>query len=157
MEFKSFMFASVCQWFLALCNGNYFDVLKIDINDVVSPITENKKSAKSLLDCTRHCAKAESCKSVLYGEIGGECQLHSNLVVLRASAEIPSLASYYVFVQVRQVGNSIIASRKHAYIILTPLKPHFYILKLGFTGVYISFAQKHRLWVFVRTASVRRF
>ena len=38
-----------------------------------------------------------------------------------------------------------------------PLKPHFYIVKLGFTGVYIIFlisAQKHRLWVLVRTASV---
>ena len=35
-----------------------------------------------------------------------------------------------------------------------PLKPHFYIVKLGFTGVYIIFlisAQKHRLWVLVRT------
>ena len=30
-------------------------------------------------------------------------------------------------------------SRKHAYIILTPLKPHCYIVKLGFTGVYIIF------------------
>ena len=41
-----------------------------------------------------------------------------------------------------------------------PLKPRFYIVKLGFTGVYIIFlisAQKHRLWVLVRTASVRRF
>ena len=31
-----------------------------------------------------------------------------------------------------------------------PLKPHFYMAKLGFTGVYIIFlisAQKHRLWV----------
>ena len=40
------------------------------------------------------------------------------------------------------------------------LKPHFYIEKLGFTGVYIIFlisAQKHRLWVLVRTASMRRF
>ena len=30
-----------------------------------------------------------------------------------------------------------------------PLKPQFYIVKLGFTGVYIIFlisAQKHRLW-----------
>ena len=29
------------------------------------------------------------------------------------------------------------------------LKPHFYIVKVGFTGVYIIFlisAQKHRLW-----------
>ena len=41
-----------------------------------------------------------------------------------------------------------------------PLKPHFYIVKLGFTGVYIIFllsAQKRRLWVLVRTASPRRF
>ena len=41
-----------------------------------------------------------------------------------------------------------------------PLKPHFYIVKLGFTGVYIIFLisdQKHRLWVLVRTASARRF
>ena len=30
-------------------------------------------------------------------------------------------------------------SRKHAYIILTPLNPVFYIVKLGFTGVYIIF------------------
>ena len=32
-------------------------------------------------------------------------------------------------------------------------KPHFYIVKLGFTGVYIIFlisAQKHRLWVLVK-------
>ena len=31
-----------------------------------------------------------------------------------------------------------------------PFKPHFFIVKLGFTGVYIIFlisAQKHRLWV----------
>ena len=37
-----------------------------------------------------------------------------------------------------------------------PLKPHFYIVKLGFTGVYIIFlisAQKQRLWILVRTAS----
>ena len=41
-----------------------------------------------------------------------------------------------------------------------PLKPHFYIVKLGFTGVYIIFlifAQKHRLWVLVRTTSLRQF
>ena len=41
-----------------------------------------------------------------------------------------------------------------------PLKPHFYIVKLGFTGVYIIFlisAQKRRLSVLVRTVSPRRF
>ena len=42
------------------------------------------------------------------------------------------------------------------------LKPHFYIVKLGFTGVYTIFfisahKHKHRLWVLVRTASVRQF
>ena len=35
-----------------------------------------------------------------------------------------------------------------------PLKPHFNIVKLGFTGVfYLISAPKHRLWVLVRTAS----
>ena len=41
-----------------------------------------------------------------------------------------------------------------------PLKPHFYIVKLGFTVVCIIFLillKKHRLWVLVRTASARRF
>ena len=41
-----------------------------------------------------------------------------------------------------------------------PLKLHFYIVKLGFTGVYITFlisAQKHRMWILVRTVSTRRF
>ena len=39
-----------------------------------------------------------------------------------------------------------------------PLKPHFYIVKLGFPRVYINVlisAHKHRLWVLVRTASQR--
>ena len=36
-----------------------------------------------------------------------------------------------------------------------PFTPHFYIIKLGFTGVYFFsyVAPKHRLWVLVRTAS----
>ena len=37
-----------------------------------------------------------------------------------------------------------------------PLKPHFYTVKLGFTGVYIIFlisAQKHILYVLVRVTS----
>ena len=41
-----------------------------------------------------------------------------------------------------------------------PFKPHFYIVKVGFTVVHIIFlmsAQKHRLWVLVRTALSRRF
>ena len=41
-----------------------------------------------------------------------------------------------------------------------PLKPNFYRVKLGFTGVYIIFlisAQKHRLCVCIRTASPRWF
>ena len=41
-----------------------------------------------------------------------------------------------------------------------PIKPHFYIAKLGLKEVYTIFlisAKKHRLWVLVRTASARRF
>ena len=41
-----------------------------------------------------------------------------------------------------------------------PLKPHFYIVKLGVTGVYFIFlisVQKHRLRVLLRSAPPRRF
>ena len=41
-----------------------------------------------------------------------------------------------------------------------PHTPHFFIVKLGCTRVYnvfLNFALKHRLWVLVRTASLRRF
>ena len=37
-----------------------------------------------------------------------------------------------------------------------PLKPHFYIVKLGFTAstlFFSYFCSKHRLWILVRTAS----
>ena len=49
---------------------------------------------------------------------------------------------------------------KTCFYTFDPLKPHFYIVKLGFTGVYIIFlisTQKQRLRVLVRTASSRRF
>ena len=41
------------------------------------------------------------------------------------------------------------SSRKHAYIFFDPVKPHFYIIKLGFTGYTLFFisAQKHILWL----------
>ena len=46
---------------------------------------------------------------------------------------------FFDFRQKKINENINLPSRKHAYIILTPLKPHFYIVKLGFTGVYIIF------------------
>ena len=48
-------------------------------------------------------------------------------------------------------------SRKCIRVTKTPLTPHLYIVKLGFTeGIhyFLFFALKHRLWVRVRTASV---
>ena len=38
-----------------------------------------------------------------------------------------------------------------------PLKPHLYIIKLEFTGVYIIFliSVQNRLWVLIRTASLK--
>ena len=54
----------------------------------------------------------------------------------------------------------LLRSPHHENIDFDPLKPHFYKVNLGFKGVYIIFlisAQKHRLWVCVKTASVRQF
>ena len=54
--------------------------------------------------------------------------------------------------EIRKISNTPIC--------FDPLKPHFYTVKQGFTGVYINFlisAQKHRLWVLARTALLRQF
>ena len=40
--------------------------------------------------------------------------------------------------QIFHITSIICPSLKHAYIVLT-LKPHFYTVKLGFTGVHINF------------------
>ena len=63
-----------------------------------------------------------------------------------------------------QVLKSVAAlqNRKANIMITCPCKEdsltsHFYIVKLGFTGVFnffLSFALKHRLWVLIRTASM---
>ena len=40
-----------------------------------------------------------------------------------------------------------------------PVTPHLYIVKLGFTGVYIFFlifSLKHRFWVLVRIAQMEQ-
>ena len=49
----------------------------------------------------------------------------------------------------RKLKNKICTITKTCLYKFYPLKPHFYIVKLGFTGVYIIFlisAQKYRLW-----------
>ena len=59
-----------------------------------------------------------------------------------------------------QEGKRCLSIKKTCLYNFDPLIPHFYIVKLRFQGVYIIFlisAQKHRLWVLVRTASTRRF
>ena len=64
-----------------------------------------------------------------------------------------------LFLLVPLVGYDLYITKTYLYN-FDPLKPHFYIVKLGFTGVYIIFlisALKHKLWVLVRTASSRRF
>ena len=88
---------------------------------------------------------------------------HLNALVKRHTPTIPANIKKILC---DQIEHSTIHKISKLYITKTrlynfdPLKPYFYIVKLGFTGVYIIFlisAQKHRFWVLVRTASSRRF
>ena len=76
------------------------------------------------------------------------------------------LLSIYIFLIFSELPQKTRATFRASNIMKTrlyrfdPLKPHFYTVKLGFTGIYIIIlisAQKHRLWVLVRTASPRWF
>ena len=64
--------------------------------------------------------------------------------------------SAHIHIIFEQIVVRIHAITKTCLYNFEPLKPHFNIVKLGFTGVYIIFlifALKHRLWVLVRIAS----
>ena len=71
-------------------------------------------------------------------------------------AELYILTSSSIYVE-----NTHTHTRTNTYIILTPLKRRFYIVKLGFTGVqgkhFTLLKKNNRLWVVVRTALPRRF
>ena len=80
------------------------------------------------------------------------------LACLTAGDKFDSQFGHIIFVELDHEIELIIT--KTCLCNVNPLKPHFYKVKLGFTGVYIIFlisAQKHRLWVIVRTASPRLF
>ena len=83
------------------------------------------------------------------------------LTVLGAQADLDLRCPYYAPRHYfARSGEHSPYTRKTCLYNFDPLKPHFYIVKLGFTGVYVNFlisAQKCRLWVLVRTASLRRF
>ena len=77
----------------------------------------------------------------------------------RVTMENVTINTVYAFNESNNDGKSYNIMKTYLYN-FDPLKPHFYIVKLGFTGVYIIFhisAQKHRLLVLIRAASVRRF
>ena len=68
------------------------------------------------------------------------CWLKVKVTIDLVPLKIFLLNSNEMFTSVRLWKNNFVStSRKHTYIILTLLKPHFYIVKLEFTGVYIIF------------------
>ena len=80
------------------------------------------------------------------------CELRKNLLRTQIESESATVNELSVFITK--------TSMKTYLCNFDPLKPQFYIVKLGFTGVYLFFlifTQTHRLWVLVRTASARRF
>ena len=73
-----------------------------------------------------------------------------------------SLAGKVIIENLRKEKKYIQASRKHVHAINTPQTPllNSERLKTGFAGVHLFFLitdPKHRLWVLVRTASMKRF
>ena len=74
--------------------------------------------------------------------------------------KVPNLELCILVLKVEQDNFFCLFITKTCLYNFDPLKPHLYIIKLGFTGVYIILiisAQQHRLWVLVRTASQRWF
>ena len=89
--------------------------------------------------------------------IASKCEITPKCNLLGSSGFIIALTRFAALMKLLTLGQLI---SKTCLYNIDPLKPHFYIVKLRFTGVYIIFlisAQKHRLWVLVRSASPRQF
>ena len=101
------------------------------------------------MKCICHMRLAKTQKSQ------GICVIWSGFCCLLTKATSTPASTWRLY----SIASTSIITKTYLYN-FDPLKHHFYIVKLEFTGVYIIFlisAQKHRLWVLVRTASLRRF
>ena len=91
------------------------------------------------------------------GQIRGE---HHTYHLWSRETTVYCLMLYYAILSSLHLKNFKVVITKTCGYNFDPLKPLFYIVNLGFTGVYIIFlisAQKHRLWILVETASSRWF
>ena len=103
----------------------------------------------SLLQCARQCNDLGTCMSFFYHTTDRMCSCastdynNSSGLVYWHNMTYYKGKAFFFFPRFRRwfirLQRFDCTSRKHVYIILTPLKPHFYIVKLGFTGVYIIF------------------
>ena len=88
-------------------SDNKFDVLKINYEDIVQPITGYRVNSKSILDCSRQCLNLETCLSVLYYRDKNVCSFNTQVVQFQSKAVIPSSSSSDVLVPIVKVGTEI--------------------------------------------------
>ena len=104
MEALFVLLVTICQCFAVMRYGKY-NTRRINVADIVSPLSEYKISARSLLDCSRQCLILEPCLSVLYTKEGKECRINTDIVLVNNLAVIPSLASHSILIALKQVGS----------------------------------------------------
>ena len=97
-------------------------------------------------------------KIVIFTAVKNPCMLHGRVFVMASSREHRSLE-----LQTRSDTNKPARLQKHHDNMSVCFIPHYTPLLYSKTGVYrgihyfLIFALKHRLWVLVRIASLRRF
>ena len=114
-------------------------------HEMLTSIFREKYGKKKTNKTNKHQFASVCCICPQSGK-GGNTERPQGEIILRNKNE-----------KIAFIANTITKSRLYNFY---PNKPHYYIVKLGFTGVFIIFsyfAKKHRLWVLVRTASPRRF
>ena len=93
-------------------------------------LRKNKKKYHKFFVC-------QICSESYISELGRTIKIMNSLHALLI-LDRQYLMSSFIFIKNSHKKN-FNTSRKHTYIILPPLKPHFYTVKLGSTGVYIIF------------------
>ena len=155
-SFQGFLRVGVNVCYKRSCNfeGNdewigdstFSDVISLDLSDIVPTTTTTTATSSADIYAQTNATKEEQVSATVNTQISAVVIICSVLMIFTWDKRAERAFASYI--------------TKTCLYNFDPLKPHFYIVKLGFTGIYIIFlisAQKHTLWVLVRTASSRRF
>ena len=106
LYFVLFFVSAVSQSVAPILAGKY-DSMKVNSDDIISPLSEKAIYTRSILECSAICSVSDKCLSILYNKAEKLCRINYNIVIFKIDAAIPYLATALLLVSFEQVRMAI--------------------------------------------------